>query len=156
MSQNTTFIEHELTGSRLIVPIINILGHFGPKHHGLVIGVSDHDEKLYVSEFSRRRGACLLTIDQFMEIYSGGGEIKIQANDSSRSNTEVAQAALNEIAKGNNNNYHLVLNNCENSVDRAMYGKSSLSSQVINTLLGLGFALIGGAYIYKKKQKSRS
>ena len=144
---------HELSGSRLVVPIYRLLGHLGPKHHGLIVGTSELDDKLYVTDFGPERGACLITIDQFIEIYGPGGEIKLRPNDGELSNEQVVLRALDEIHARQSGRYNFVLNNCENAVDRAMYGKKNLSSQVKNTLKGLGFALAGGIYILARRTR---
>lgn len=146
-----SYTTHELTGYRMVVPLVKWLGHCGPKHHALIIGTNDADGKLYVSDFGPSRGSCMITIDQFIEIYGRGGRIKLVPNNGMRSNEEVVKHVLEEIYGKTSGSYNFVLNNCQNSVDRAMYGKRSLSSQVANTLSGLGFVLAGGIYVLARR-----
>lgn len=152
MLQQLTFTETDLTGGRLVVPIVKALGHLGPKHHGLVIGKNDADGETYVTDFGKQFTG-LLTLDEFVEKYGKGGEIKFVPNDGHRTNAQVAQSALNEMFGGKIGEYNLVFNNCQNSVDRAMYGKPGLSSQVKNVLFGLGFALVGGIMVYSRQDE---
>ncbi len=154
MSQHElSFTETDMTGGRLVVPLVKVLGHLGPKHHGLVIGKNDADGETYVTDFGKGFTG-LLTLDEFVEKYGHGGEIKFVPNDGNRTNAQVAQAALDEILNGKLGDYDLVFNNCQNTVDRAMYGKPGLSSQVKNVLVGLGFALVGGFMVYNERNRN--
>ena len=149
--ENVKYNLHELSGSRLVVPLYSWLGHLGPKHHGLIIGTNEQDDKLYVTDFGPERGSCVISIDQFIEIYGHGGKIKLKSNDGQLSNEEVVRRALDDVQARKTGRYNFVLNNCENAVDRAMYGKRTLSSQVKNTLKGLGFVVAGGIYVLSRR-----
>lgn len=136
------------TGSRLIGAITK-LGHVGPKHHGIVIGKSMENGEVYIAE-NCHDGYKLATFEEFKERYAPNGDIQISPNDGEFADSEVAQRALNEIARGGEGKYDLALNNCESFSNRATYGHST-SNQVVNTIFGVA-AVIATIWVIKQKK----
>ena len=139
-------IQIELTGSRVVGPLSG-LGYLGPKHHGLVIGQSMHDNQIYVIEY-RMNGYELNTLQDFQERYGAFGPTKILPNEGEFSNLEVANRALEEITINSKRQYNLATNNCESFCNRAMFG-NSVSSQVVSTIIGASL-LVGLVLAIKK------
>ena len=156
---NFSFTENELTGSRLVIPFTP-LGHFGPKHHAIVLGINDADGEVWIAELSRKHGYRLVALEQWIEDNDDFvDKVEIAPNEGDRSNYEVARSAIDEILAredaGKDSNYDVVLNNCENFVDRHTHGTWKLSPQVKKTMKLMGFAIAGGAMIWKKHLESR-
>lgn len=154
-----SFSENELTGSRLVVPFTP-LKKFGPKHHAIVLGINDEDGDVWIAELSRRHGYRLVSLEQWIDDNDQFiDSVEIAPNTGDRSNYEVAQSAIDEIRsrqKEENSDYDVVLNNCENFVDRHTHGTWKLSPQVRNTMKVMGFAIAGGAMIWKKHLENRA
>lgn len=138
----------DATGCRLVGALSKDLGHDGPKHHAVVLGRSALDGKVYVAELMNT-GYQVRSCDDFRKAYSPNAEIRIQPNDGPSENLQVAQRAFAELRRGGQS-YDLITNNCESFVNRAMHG-SSISSQVINTTLGVAI-LIGAIYVLKNSK----
>ena len=136
--------QNEVTGYRLVGAITKELGHAGPKHHAVILGHSLIDNQIYIAE-SMNFGYQISTYAKFDQKYSTNGGIIISANDGEYTNVAVAQRAIEELKRGGNGIYDLVLNNCECFVNRAMHGKS-VSKQVINTCL----VVLAVVYLVKK------
>jgi hypothetical protein len=146
---DTVFLQQiDATGCRLIGAITKDLGHEGPKHHAVVLGRSVLDGHIYVAELMNT-GYQICTYEHFYLRYSQNGDIRIQPNDEPSSGLVVAQRALSELRQGGKP-YDLLTNNCESFVNRAT-GSSSVSSQVVNTALGLA-VLVGLFYVLKKSK----
>jgi hypothetical protein len=146
---NTVFLQQiDATGCRLIGAITKDLGHDGPKHHAVVLGRSALDGQVYVAELMNT-GYQICTYEQFHGRYSQNGDIRIQPNDNPSSGVRAAQRALSELRQGGQP-YDLLVNNCESFVNRAIQG-SSVSSQVVNTALGLA-VLVGLFYVLKNSK----
>lgn len=139
----------DVTGCRIVGAIDKTLGHAGPKHHGVILGLNQADNKIYVAE-SMHFGYQLVSYEEFYKRYSQNGEVIISPNDGSLENIAVASRALAEISQGGNGTYNLVTNNCECFVNRAMYD-TSRSQQIINTGIGL-LALAGLVYVIKNSK----
>ncbi|EKO3494946.1 hypothetical protein LO872_001608 [Vibrio fluvialis] len=139
----------DVTGCRIVGAIDKTLGHAGPKHHGVLLGLNPLDNKVYIAE-SMHFGYQLVSYDDFYSRYSPNGEVIVSPNDGIFENLAVANRALDEINQGGNGVYNLVTNNCECFVNRAMHDKSR-SQQIINTGIGL-LALAGLVYIVRKSK----
>ena len=130
----------EQTGFRAIGSLAK-LGVMGPKHYAVVIGKSLLDGRIYVAE-QRVSGYQLSTIEEFESRYVSNGTLYLEKNYGPRANIEVARRALNEIKRGGDGPYNLLVNNCESFCNRATYGSSG-SAQVIRTLLAIiAFVLV--------------
>lgn len=142
------FEQIDITGCRLVGALTR-LGHIGPKHHGIVIGYCREEDKIYVAD-QKLQGYRLIDYDQFQDLYSDNGDIRIIPNDGNFSDFDVAQRALDEIADSETTHYNLVMNNCESFSNRAMYDHS-ISSQVINTLAATAL-FIGGVWLISRNK----
>ena len=130
----------EQTGFRAIGSLAKI-GVIGPKHYAVVIGRNSLDGRIYVAE-QQVSGYHLTRIEEFQSRYICNGSLYLEKNYGSRSSIEVAMRALDEVRRGGNGSYNLLLNNCESFCNRATYG-SSASAQVIRTLIAvLAFAFV--------------
>jgi hypothetical protein len=138
----------DATGCRLIGAISKDLGHDGPKHHALVLGTSPFDGHVYLAELMNT-GYQICTYKDFYRRYSQNADIHMRPCASSAEGVQVARRALAELRQGGQP-YDLLTNNCESFVNRAMHG-SSVSSQVINTALGLALVM-GLVYVLKKSR----
>lgn len=134
------------TGCRL-VGAITVLGHTGPKHHGVIIGMDAANNQIYVAEH-RHHGYQLATYENFVERYSTNGEIGLFEHEGKSNPGEVARRALDKLTRGGKGAYNLLTNNCESFVNRAIYG-NSVSNQIVNTAL-LITAIIGTCWIVKR------
>ncbi|MCE7622109.1 hypothetical protein [Vibrio fluvialis] len=143
------FQQIDVTGCRIVGAIDKMLGHAGPKHHGVILGINLDDDKVYIAE-SMHFGYQLSTYEDFYARYSQNGEIAISPNDGNFENIAVANRALHEINQGGKGVYNLITNNCECFVNRAMHNNSR-SQQIINTGIGL-LALAGLVYVIKKSK----
>ncbi|MEH0373845.1 hypothetical protein [Vibrio mimicus] len=139
----------DVTGCRIVGAIDKTLGHAGPKHHGVILGLNRLDNKVYIAE-SMRFGYQLASYDDFYARYSPNGEVIVSPNDGEFENIAVAKRALNEISQGGRGVYNLITNNCECFVNRAMHN-SSRSQQIINTGIGL-LALAGIVYVVRNSR----
>lgn len=143
------FEQINITGCRLIAALTK-LSHIGPKHHGIVIGRSVDDGKVYVAE-NLNTGYQLATYGNFIQRFFENGDIRIIPNNGRFSDKDVAQRALDELADGGHGIYNLLVNNCESFSNRATHDHS-ISSQVINTL-AVTALLIGGMWLIKQANK---
>ena len=130
-------IEIQETGAR-VVGALTPLGFLGPSHHGTVIGMCPITRQVYVVE-KRVTSTEINTFEDFEQRYKDNGSIKIRPNTGKFSNLEVARRALEELNKGGEGEYSLLVNNCESAVNRAIYN-TSLSLQVLSGLAFLGVA----------------
>lgn len=140
----------DVTGCRIIGAITKELGHAGPKHHGIVLGLNNLDGQTYVAE-SRSSGYGVCTLSVFDQRYSKNGPIIISPNEGKFENLVVANRAIAELNKGGEGKYNLVTNNCECFVNRAMRG-SATSEQIINTAIG-ALILVGLVYVIKESKR---
>ena len=85
-------MQNEFTGSKLIGSM-PLLGEIGPKHHGIVLGTSAIDNKVYVAE-SMHNGYQFAEYDGFVEQYKGNSDIQICPNNGELTDVEVARRAL--------------------------------------------------------------
>jgi hypothetical protein len=138
----------DVTGCRLVGAITRELGMDGPKHHAVVLGKGTFDGEVYIAELMNS-GYQIATYKDFHNRYAANGQIRLETNDGPNDNVQVAQRAIAELRQGGAA-YDLVVNNCENFVNRAMHGKSS-SSQIVNTALGVA-ALVGLCYVLKNSK----
>jgi hypothetical protein len=139
----------DVTGCRIIGAITKELGHSGPKHHGVILGLNLVDGQTYIAE-SRASGYGVCTVQEFESRYSQNGEIIISPNDGDYENILVVKRALDELNRGGERKYNLITNNCECFVNRAMRG-SSTSQQIINTAIG-ALVILGLVYVIKKSK----
>lgn len=136
----------DVTGCRIVGAITKDLGHAGPKHHGVILGKSLLDNKIYIAE-SMQFGYQICDYNDFYDRYSENGDIVVEPNDGGLENVAVARRAIEELKQGDQGVYDLITNNCECFVNRAMHGKS-VSNQVINTALGVA-VLAGLVYVIR-------
>lgn len=139
----------DVTGCRIIGAIDKTLGHIGPKHHGIILGQSPINQEVYIAE-NMHYGYQISTYTDFVNRYSGNGEIIIEPNDGNLENISVANRAIEEINRGGKGVYNLVTNNCECFVNRAMHDKS-MSQQVVNTAIGL-LVIVGLVYVIRNNK----
>ncbi len=153
--------EHELSGARLTVPFTP-LGKLGPKHHAVIVGVHRIDQELWVAELSRKHGHRLVSLEQWIKDNKNYmAHLTVTPNEGPRSNSEVAQSAIDEIASqlgesGEPRNYNVIFNNCETFVDRHLDGeqdKPRLSPQVSKALQAAGVVIATGVVILQKHKK---
>lgn len=140
----------DVTGCRVIGSITE-LGKIGPKHHGIILGVSQIDNEVYVAE-KVDTGNQIVSMTDFQNRYSTNGKIEIRKNDGKLSDLEVAQRAISEIVENTHAKYDLVANNCESFSNRAMYGHS-VSGQVV-TAIGCLVLAAGAVYILSKTKSA--
>ena len=151
--------EHKLSGSRLTIPF-TALGNLGPKHHAIVIGMHRVTGQLWVAELSRKFGHRLVSIDQwFKDNEKYLSQLTISPNKGPRSNSEVAQSAIDEVAEKLEDDgkpgYDLIFNNCETFAERHTQGptqKAKLSPQVKKALQAAGVVIATGAVILGKRK----
>lgn len=151
--QKLTFTENEISGSTIVVPF-TALKHLGPKHHAIVIGICESDQKIWIAELSRKHGYRLVSIDQWLKDNAGFLDgARMKPNDGPRSNWEVANSAIQEVisAHARGKKYDVLFNNCETFADRHRTGKTSLSPQVKKAVKAMGFVVAGGAFLLKQK-----
>ncbi|WP_321323530.1 hypothetical protein [Thiomicrorhabdus sp.] len=139
----------DVTGCRIIGAIDNVLGHLGPKHHGVILGHSPIDQEIYIAE-NMHYGYQISTYTDFQNRYSKNGEIIIEPNDGELENIAVATRAIEEIKKGDKGVYNLLTNNCESFVNRAMHNQSK-SNQIINTAIGV-LVIAGLVYVIRNNK----
>ena len=139
----------DVTGCRIIGAIEKTLGHLGPKHHGVILGLSPIDQETYIAE-NMHFGYQVCTYTDFHNRYSSNGDIIIEPNDGEAENLFVAQRAIEELKTGGQGTYNLITNNCECFVNRVMHGKS-ISNQVINTAIGIA-VVAGLVYVLRSKK----
>lgn len=157
VSGKLRFEEHALSGARLTIPF-TFLKKLGPKHHAIVIGLNQDDQKVWIAELSRRFGYRIVPLDQWFDDNSNYlGELVITQNNGERENFEVGKSAAMEIVSrqqvGDKSKYHLVFNNCESFADRHSTGKNKLSPQVAKVLHSAGVAIVAGAIIWQKRSR---
>jgi len=138
----------DVTGARVIGAITKELGHDGPKHHAVILGLGVFDGLVYVAELMAE-GYQVATFEDFRRRYAANGDIRVEANVGPFSNLDVAKRALQELRQGQAK-YDIAGNNCECFVNRAMYDKS-ISNQVINTAIGI--LLVAGAIYVLRNSK---
>lgn len=160
VSHKLRFEEHALSGARLTIPF-TFLKRFGPRHHAVVIGLNQQDQKLWIAELSRRFGYRIVSLDEWLEDNSNYlDELVVTQNNGERANFEVGKSAAREIIErqqvGDNSKYQLIFNNCESFADRHSMGGNRLSPQVAKVLHSAGVAIVAGAVILTKhKRRSR-
>lgn len=145
-------VQVEDTGCRLVGAITE-LGHAGPKHHAVILGMNLLDGLIYVAEHMHY-GYQVVKQNDFVRRYEKNGPVLIQPNEGQFDNVTVASRALEEIKKGGKGVYNLITNNCECFVNRAMHDKN-FSKQIIRTGVGVAIfaAVCGGVYYYAKNSK---
>ncbi|WP_075086210.1 C40 family peptidase [Mariniblastus fucicola] len=150
--------EHELSGARLTIPF-TALGKLGPKHHAIVVGVHRVTGQLLVAELSRKFGHRVVPMEQwFTDNSKYLALLTVAPNAGTRSNAEVAQSAIAEVAEkladDGKPGYDLIFNNCETFAERHSQGelvKAKLSPQVRKVLRTAGVVIATGAVILGKR-----
>lgn len=144
-----TLHQTKYTGSRLIGAMTK-LGHAGPKHHAVVIGMESQHRMTYVAE-SDRYGYRITPIYRFLWRYSSNSRVILLPNNGYLPNLTVARRALKEVMSGGYGKYSLVANNCETFINRSMYNQS-YSTQVNNSVIFIVFT--AGMYTCLKENEN--